>query len=280
MRGEASVGENLALYMVESEQRPAEFLTSVVVQGGVCVRAMGLMVESLPGSREENVDNVIRNLASINKKGFEWYVKKHADVLSAVAAAQTEEPADVSSAQLTSFTGDALSEAQILRGQELLEDLSQDSVLDMLLDDCLAVRQGATVGEVVGKGGSDSDVDGNLGNSEVIGTTIGSDISGPGLITGAETTSSAVDTQSIRWSKKPRFRCTCSEARVWRALRLLDKSEISDMVATGEGAKVRIKNMSRVFAKKSLLMMYTFPTGSILLFIDARTYVSIVVWSC
>jgi hypothetical protein len=183
---------------------------------------------------------------------------------------------------LTSFTGDALSEAQILRGQELLEDLSQDSVLDMLLDDCLAVRTGPAVGEVVGKGGSDSDsdVDGNLGNGDFIGTTIGSDTSGAGIITGAGTTSSAVDTQSIRWSKKPRFRCTCSEARVWRALRLLDKSEISDMVATGEGAKVRIKNMSRVFAKKSLLMMYTFPTGSILLFIDARTYVSIVVWSC
>jgi redox-regulated HSP33 family molecular chaperone len=37
------------------------------------------------------------------------------------------------------------------------------------------------------------------------------------------------------WLKRPAFRCSCSVEKVWRTLRLLPRSEISDIVQTNEG---------------------------------------------
>lgn len=52
-----------------------------------------------------------------------------------------------------------------------------------------------------------------------------------------------MDKDSIRWSKLPQFRCSCGMDRVWRALRLLPKEEVSDLVAAGENVEVTINTI-------------------------------------
>jgi redox-regulated HSP33 family molecular chaperone len=47
-----------------------------------------------------------------------------------------------------------------------------------------------------------------------------------------------MDTGSIRWDRKPKFKCTCGMERVWKALRLLPRDEVQDMVSGGEAVEV------------------------------------------
>jgi redox-regulated HSP33 family molecular chaperone len=47
-----------------------------------------------------------------------------------------------------------------------------------------------------------------------------------------------MDTGSIRWDRKPKFKCTCGMERVWKALRLLPRDEVQDMVSCGETVEV------------------------------------------
>jgi molecular chaperone Hsp33 len=44
--------------------------------------------------------------------------------------------------------------------------------------------------------------------------------------------------QDIRWSKTPKFKCSCGVDRVWRALRLLDKDEVRSMVTQGDDVSI------------------------------------------
>ncbi len=80
LRG-ASMAENMALYMAESEQRLAALLTCVKIADNRCEYALGVMVERLPdvaqfGGGEEQADHVdisIRNLAAVQKRGLDSY---------------------------------------------------------------------------------------------------------------------------------------------------------------------------------------------------------------
>lgn len=67
---------NLALYMVESEQRSAIMLTDIKVDGSLCRHALGIMVERLPGCTEENVETSIKNLEAVEKKGLRSYLDR------------------------------------------------------------------------------------------------------------------------------------------------------------------------------------------------------------
>eukprot|EP01036_Dinobryon_divergens_P033555 gene33555-43363_t len=124
---DTSVALNLALYMVESEQRLAAMITDVRIDGNLCRHAMGLLVERLPGATEENVELSIANLAEIEKR-VTWigvYIPKRK-------------------------------------------------------------AQGFT------------------------------------------------DTDSLRWEKSPKFKCSCDIERVWRALRLLPLDETKAIVEEGK----------------------------------------------
>lgn len=49
-----------------------------------------------------------------------------------------------------------------------------------------------------------------------------------------------MDTGSIRWDRKPKFKCTCGVERVWKALRLLPRDEVQSMVDAREPVEVRV----------------------------------------
>lgn len=44
---------------------------------------------------------------------------------------------------------------------------------------------------------------------------------------------------SITWSKEPSYACNCSVEKVWRALRLLPKSDIAELIETQNSVEVR-----------------------------------------
>jgi molecular chaperone Hsp33 len=132
---------NLALYMAESEQRTAAMVTEVVIDGNLCRSALGIMVETLPGATEENVEASIKNIKHVQNKGLRTYLDRTPEQKDNLMFRSFEEP------------------------------------LNQVLDDCL--------------------------------TGMG---------------------ESIRWSKLPTYRCSCSIDRVWRALRLLPLSEIQSIV--------------------------------------------------
>jgi molecular chaperone Hsp33 len=138
---------NLALYLAESEQKPAVLLTDVRVDGNLCRSALGLMVERLPGATDENIERSIKNLEEVEKRGLYSY----------------------------------LTRSDIARTNDDSEKMFRDfePCLQKILDDCL---------EGMGEG--------------------------------------------IRWSKMPTFKCSCGVERVWRALALLPKAEIKDILDT------------------------------------------------
>lgn len=74
MENELSIPLNLALYMAQSDQRKAVLLTDVVVEGGLCRTALGLMVEALPGATDNNIEKAIANLEIIKAKGLRSYL--------------------------------------------------------------------------------------------------------------------------------------------------------------------------------------------------------------
>lgn len=47
-------------------------------------------------------------------------------------------------------------------------------------------------------------------------------------------------TSQLRWTKTPRFVCTCGTNKIWRMLRLLPKHDIEDMVSKGDDVEVSI----------------------------------------
>lgn len=69
-----SVPLNLSVYMGESEQRSAAMITDVEIEGTLCRRALGVMVEALPGATEQNIERVISNLEGIRNKGLKSYL--------------------------------------------------------------------------------------------------------------------------------------------------------------------------------------------------------------
>jgi molecular chaperone Hsp33 len=73
---DTKISLNLALYMVESEQRSAIMLTDIKVEGNLCRHALGIMVERLPGCTEENVEISIKNLEAVEKKGLRSYLDR------------------------------------------------------------------------------------------------------------------------------------------------------------------------------------------------------------
>ena len=73
---DTKISLNLALYMVESEQRSAIMLTDIKVEGNLCRHALGVMVERLPGCTEENVEISIKNLEAVEKKGLRSFLDR------------------------------------------------------------------------------------------------------------------------------------------------------------------------------------------------------------
>ena len=76
---DAKISLNLALYMVESEQRMSALITDVLVDGSLCRHALGIMVERLPGAMDHNIEASIRNLEKVEKKGLRKYLDIDAD---------------------------------------------------------------------------------------------------------------------------------------------------------------------------------------------------------
>eukprot|EP01038_Epipyxis_sp_PR26KG_P010234 gene10234-13766_t len=56
-----------------------------------------------------------------------------------------------------------------------------------------------------------------------------------------------MDADSIRWSKQPKFKCSCGVDRVWRALCLLPKSDIQSIVDQEEEISMKCEFCSEVY---------------------------------
>lgn len=153
LRGSASVSLNLALYMTESEQRSAFMLTDVKVEGNLCRHALGICVERLPGATEENIEQSIKNVEMVEKKGLRSYLKQNSQDVVMLQGSSSE-----------------------------FRDFAP--VLDKVIDDCFE----------------------NMGCE-------------------------------LRWTKAPRFRCSCGVDRVWRTLRLLSKEDVVSILDEPENAK-------------------------------------------
>ena len=67
---DASVPLNLALYMIESEQRSAALLVDVKIDNNLCRHALAVCVERLPGAQEEDLELSIRNLEEVERRGL------------------------------------------------------------------------------------------------------------------------------------------------------------------------------------------------------------------
>lgn len=76
MRTDLSIPLNMALYVAESDQRQAVMLTDVVIDGGLCRTALGLMVEALPGATEQNIEKAVANVQKIKEEGLRSYLDK------------------------------------------------------------------------------------------------------------------------------------------------------------------------------------------------------------
>jgi redox-regulated HSP33 family molecular chaperone len=179
----APIPVNLALYMAESEQRPAAMLTEVRIEDGQCLSALGVMVETLPGALEENIETSITNLGAVQKKGLLSYIP-----VDGHSNGENSQSADGDSGFIPTIrgvSGGEITDQQRTRAEELFQAL--DTPLDKILDDCLV----------------------------------------------------GMDTGSIRWDRKPVFKCTCGVERVWRALKLLPRAEVEEIVSTQENVQVR-----------------------------------------
>jgi molecular chaperone Hsp33 len=44
--------------------------------------------------------------------------------------------------------------------------------------------------------------------------------------------------QDIRWSKTPKFKCTCGVERVWRALKLLASHDVKSIIEEGKDVSI------------------------------------------
>lgn len=67
---DASVPLNLAMYMIESEQRSAAMLVDVRIDNNLCRHALAVCVERLPGAQEEDLELSIRNLEEVERRGL------------------------------------------------------------------------------------------------------------------------------------------------------------------------------------------------------------------
>ena len=76
---DTTVATNLALYLAESEQRRAAMITDVKIDGSLCRNALGILVETLPGASDENVEKCIANLEIIQAKGLSSYLQRTAE---------------------------------------------------------------------------------------------------------------------------------------------------------------------------------------------------------
>jgi len=188
---ETSIATNLALYMVESEQRPSAILTDVQIEGDKVISALGLMVETLPGALPENIETSIANLEAVQKIGLFSYITNYCNEQNASVADSVSHTTDSNfgaenekAASMSTLAGGELTSDERHRAENLFASL--DSPLDRILDDCLV----------------------------------------------------SMDQGSIRWDKKPTFKCTCGVEKVWRALKLLGTAEVEDIVAKQEDVKV------------------------------------------
>ena len=178
---------NLALYMAESEQRTAALIADVRIENGQCISALGVMVETLPGASEENIETSISNLGNVQKKGLFSYFTQNSEGSSKVSSQITSQGSDIIPASGPTFrdlSGGEITKEQHERALAMFSGL--DSPIDKILDDCLA----------------------------------------------------GMDTGSIRWDRKPHFKCTCGVERVMRALALLPKEEVQSIVETQEHVEV------------------------------------------
>jgi molecular chaperone Hsp33 len=87
-----SIPLNLALYMAESEQRSAALATEVIIEGNLCRSALGIMVETLPGATEENVEASIKNMEHVQRKGLRTYLDTAPEMKNNLMFRTFEEP--------------------------------------------------------------------------------------------------------------------------------------------------------------------------------------------
>lgn len=154
---ETSIALNLALYMIESEQRLAAIITDVKIENGRCVHALGVMVERLPGATEENVETSIANLVAVDKK------------------------------RLRSYLEDATDTGKL--GNEPPVAAAVSSFANRVLNDCLV----------------------GMGSAEDV----------------------------LRWNKSPEYRCSCGQDKVIRAIRLIPKEEVKQILQKHGAVEVR-----------------------------------------
>jgi redox-regulated HSP33 family molecular chaperone len=74
IRSDLNIAHNLALYMTESDQRPAIFYTDVNVINNICEYALAIMIERLPGTDETSIDICMNNINKINSKRLNTYL--------------------------------------------------------------------------------------------------------------------------------------------------------------------------------------------------------------
>lgn len=141
-----SVAMNLALYMGESEQRPTAIITDVNIADGRCISALGIMVETLPGAVEENIETSISNLGSVQKRGLQSYL------MATTSEAKSENGLSETGSgageggfipTMTTVGGGTLNELEQSRAAEILASL--DTPIDRILDDCMV---GMDVGSI------------------------------------------------------------------------------------------------------------------------------------
>ena len=128
-----SIPLNLALYMAESEQRPTAMITDVRIEGNTCIAALAVMIETLPGATNENIENSITNLNTVQKKGLFTYFTENNNTQPNNSQESTDNN-DIKP-MFSSISGGEITSEQQQRAEALFTSL--DSPLDRILDDCL-----------------------------------------------------------------------------------------------------------------------------------------------
>ncbi|KAJ1439316.1 heat shock protein Hsp33 [Ochromonadaceae sp. CCMP2298] len=143
---DTSISLNLAMYMSESEQRPAAIVSEVNVQGNLCRYSLGVMVERLPGCSDENMERSIKNLEAVSRRGLRSYLDR--PELGAVGGEGVGDGGEGGALTLSTEgvkvqEGGQTQKSQWQEGEGLLAQNQEgdfrsfEAILDKIMDDCL-----------------------------------------------------------------------------------------------------------------------------------------------
>ena len=112
---------NFALYMAQSGQRRAYLSTDILIENQIVQYALAIMVESLPGATDENIETSIKAVEKVHKRKLSSYLN-NPNYLSSSSSS------DIST--MNPYTGKIQGIIPTLKSLEIEEQLN------VLLDDC------------------------------------------------------------------------------------------------------------------------------------------------